>query len=168
MKLSLTAAALAAGLALPALALPAFALADTASDTAAAVRAADEAFAARAQAVPPAQAFREYMDETDGTQFDGSKPIKGSQAIYEAMGGIQPAHSKLEWTVKEAWGSRGGDFGVTWGVWKSTALNGARPPVTGSYVTVWRKNAKGEWKGLIDIGNPDPSPAPAAAAAPAQ
>jgi ketosteroid isomerase-like protein len=27
--------------------------------------------------------------------------------------------------------------------------------VTGRYVTVWRKNAAGQWKGLIDIGNPD-------------
>ncbi|MBS0411858.1 MAG: nuclear transport factor 2 family protein, partial [Proteobacteria bacterium] len=32
----------------------------------------------------------------------------------------------------------------------------------GRYVTVWRKNAKGEWKGLIDIGNADPAPKAAA------
>lgn len=146
-----------------ALAAPAFAR-DIASDTAAAVRAADTAFAARAQVVPPPQAFREFMDETDGLQFDGATPIRGAAAIYQALGGGQPQRNKLEWQVTDAWGSNGGDMGVTTGVWKSTSLSNARPPITGRYVTVWRKNAKGQWKGLIDIGNADAPPQPAAAA----
>jgi len=140
---------------------------DVAADTAAAVRAADTAFAARAQSVPTAQAFREFMDETDGLQFDGAKPVRGAAAIYELMGGDQPPRSRLEWHVTDAWGSKGGDMGVTTGVWKSTSMSGARPPLTGRYVTVWRRNAKGEWKGLIDIGNADTPSQPAAAPAPA-
>lgn len=130
--------------------------------TADAVRAADTAFAARAQVVPTAQAFREFMDETDGLQFGEGAPARGSAAIYAAMGGDAPQHSRLEWSVTDAWGSAGGDLGVTTGTWKASALDGSRPPVTGRYVTVWRKNAKGEWKGLIDIGNADPAPKAAA------
>jgi ketosteroid isomerase-like protein len=139
---------------------------DIAAQTAEAVRAADTAFAARAQVVPVAQAFREFMDETDGLQFDGSTPIRGGAAIFEFMGGGKPPRAKLEWHVTDAWGSKGGDMGVTTGLWKSTSLTGARPPITGRYVTVWRKNAKGQWKGLIDIGNPDAPPQPAAATSP--
>jgi len=48
---------------------PAVARADPAADTAAAVRAADQAFEARAQAVGPAQAFRDYMDPADGLEL---------------------------------------------------------------------------------------------------
>jgi hypothetical protein len=29
------------------------------------------------------------------------------------------------------------------------------PAVTGNYITVWRKNDAGQWKGIVDIGNPD-------------
>jgi ketosteroid isomerase-like protein len=129
-----------------------------AAATAAAVRAADLAFEKRAQAVGAAQAFREPMDATDGLQFGASPPTRGAEAIFAVMGGAAPATSRLEWTPLDAWGAKSGDLGVTTGTWKFTALAGGRPAVTGRYVTVWRKNAKGEWKGLIDIGNPDPKP----------
>jgi ketosteroid isomerase-like protein len=155
----------AASLAAVLLAAPAAIARTPAEATADAVRAADTAFAARAQVVPTAQAFREFMDETDGLQFGSGPPARGSAAIYAAMGGDAPQQSRLEWTVTDAWGSAGGDMGVTTGTWKATALTGTRPPLTGRYVTVWRKNAKSEWKGLIDIGNADPAPAPAAAPA---
>jgi ketosteroid isomerase-like protein len=139
--------------------------------TADAVRAADAAFAARAQVVPVAQAFREYMDEKDGLQFNGGEPTRGSAAIYAAMGGDKPQKSRLEWTPVGAWGAASGDMGVTTGTWKASAVDGSRPPITGRYVTVWRKDAKGAWKGLIDIGNPDdpqPTPPSATPAKPAQ
>ena len=135
--------------------------------TADAVRAADAAFAAHAQVVPTAQAFREYMDEKDGLQFGGGEPARGSAAIYAAMGGDKPQKSRLEWTPVAAWGAASGDLGVTTGTWRATALDSSRPAITGRYVTVWRKDAKGEWKGLIDIGNPD-DPQPAPPAKPAQ
>ena len=72
------------------------------------------------------------------------------------MGGDAPSQTRLEWTPLDAWGSRGGDLGVTTGTWKFTGPPPGATVVTGRYVTVWRKNAAGQWKGLIDIGNPDP------------
>ncbi|HYG28200.1 MAG TPA: hypothetical protein VD906_15005 [Caulobacteraceae bacterium] len=117
------------------------------------VRQADIAFAARAQVVTPAQAFREFMDEEEGQLF-GAKPVVGASAIYEAFGGAKPATLDLDWVPTQWWGSRGGDMGVTTGDWRRTFFDG-RPTLTGRYVTVWRKNAKGEWKALIDFGEPD-------------
>jgi ketosteroid isomerase-like protein len=129
--------------------------------TAAAVRAVDSAFEKRAREVGTAQAFRETMDETEGLQFGGGAPTRGATAIYQAMGGDTPSKARLEWTPVDAWGSKGGDMGVTTGTWKAFAGPGVTTPsVTGRYVTVWRKNAAGAWKALIDIGNPDPKPAP--------
>jgi len=134
---------------------------DVAADTAAAVRNADIAFENRAQEVGPARAFRETMDEQDGLQFGSGPPTRGAEAIYKAMGGDAPSKTRLEWRPTDAWGSRGGDLGVTTGTWRLYAgASAATPTVTGRYVTVWRKNAAGAWKGLIDIGAPDPKPAP--------
>jgi len=129
-----------------------------AAATAAAVRAADIAFEARAQALGPAEAFRETMDPQDGLQFGASPPTRGAEAIFKVMGGAAAPTSRLEWTPLEAWGARSGDLGVTTGTWKFTPQDSAHPAVTGRYVTVWRKDARGQWKGLIDIGNPDPKP----------
>jgi ketosteroid isomerase-like protein len=131
-----------------------------AADTAAAVRSADIAFENRAQEVGPARAFRETMDEKEGLQFDSGAPTRGAEAIYNAMGGDTPSKTRLEWTPIDAWGSRAGDLGVTTGTWRLYASPSApSPTVTGRYVTVWRRNVAGVWKGLIDIGNPDPKPA---------
>ena len=127
-----------------------------AAATAAAVRAADIAFEQRAQTAGTAQAFKDFMDPADGLQFNGGPPLRGADAIYQAMGGAAPSKSKLEWTPLDAWGSSGGDMGVTTGTWKLTVNGAAAPLVTGRYVTVWRKDAAGQWKGLIDIGTPDP------------
>jgi ketosteroid isomerase-like protein len=136
--------------------LGASASAKDATDVVAQIRAVDMAFESRAQDVGAAEAFREFMDETDGLQFGGGPPTRGAEAIYQAMGGPAPAKSRLEWTIVDAWGAASGDLGVTTGTWKVTANGAASPLVTGRYVTVWRKNATGQWKGLIDIGNPDP------------
>ena len=134
--------------------LPALAK-DVAADTAEAVRQADIAFAKRAEEAGVAKAFAEYMDPKDGLMFGGPKPTRGAQAIYAAMGGDAPRKVKLEWVPTSAWGSGGGDMGVTTGDWRRTPLDTTKPVLTGRYVTVWRKTADGHWRGLIDIGEVD-------------
>ena len=141
---------------LMALASPAWA--DSAADTAKAVRAADAAFARDAAAHGTAQAFRDFMDPDDGLSYGGPKPLRGAAAIYKAMGGDAPAKYWLEWVSTNAWGSRGGDMGVTVGDWRRTKIGDAKPSETGHYVTVWRQDAHGAWKGLIDIGEIDDKP----------
>lgn len=142
--------ALLAAIAAIAIATPAFA--HDPAQTAREVREADIAFAARAQVVPIAQAFAEFMDEDEGMMFSG--PIIGREAIFEAMGGDAPSPLILQWAPTQAWGSKGGDMGVTTGDWRRSYKDG-RPVKTGRYVTVWRKNAAGEWKGLVDFGETD-------------
>ncbi|MFX9608462.1 DUF4440 domain-containing protein, partial [Acinetobacter baumannii] len=68
-------------------------------------------------------------------------------------GGDAPSRGLLHWEAAEVFASTG-DLGATWGHWTFTPKGGGKP-VTGRYVTVWRKDAAGAWKGLIDIGNPD-------------
>jgi len=125
-------------------------------DAARAIVKADLDFGALAKKEGTAKAFRDSLDEVDGTVFGGgSQPAIGRDAIYAKMGGDAPEESTLEWAPVEAFAAKSADMGVTRGRWTATSKADATQTVSGSYVTVWRKNAKGEWKGLIDIGNPD-------------
>ena len=125
-------------------------------DAARAMVKADLDFGALAKKEGTAKAFRDSMDADEGMVYGGgAQPAAGRDAIYAFMGGDAPAESTLEWAPVEAFAAKAGDMGVTRGRWVSTSLADKTKSVTGSYVTIWRKNAKGEWKGLIDIGNPD-------------
>jgi ketosteroid isomerase-like protein len=50
----------------------------------------------------------------------------------------------------------GGDrvHGSALGRYTRTSADPAKKPVTGRYVTVWRKNADGKWRVVMDIGQP--------------
>lgn len=142
------------------------ALARDAASTAEAVRQADMAFARRSSEVGFARAFLDYVDEREGLLYgmDGP-PVVGARAAYEALGGDAPSGVTVDWAPTQAWGANSGEIGVTAGTWTRTYKDPARPPRTGRYVTVWRLNARGEWKALVDIGEADPLPAPPAPAA---
>jgi ketosteroid isomerase-like protein len=117
---------------------------------------ADTDFAALAKREGTAKAFRDSMDAVDGVIYGGgSVPAVGSDAIYKKMGGDAPDDNTLEWQPQEVFAAKGGDMGVSRGRWTATSKGADAKVISGSYVTVWRKNAKGEWKGLVDIGNAD-------------
>jgi ketosteroid isomerase-like protein len=125
-------------------------------DAARAIVKADLDFGVLAKKEGTAKAFRDAMDATDGTVFaGGSQPAIGSDAIYAKMGGDAPDESTLEWHPQEAFAAKSGDMGVTRGRWTATSKADSSKSAGGSYVTVWRKNARGEWKGLIDLGAAD-------------
>jgi len=71
------------------------------------------------------------------------------------MGGDKADDTVLAWHPVEVFAAHDGDMGVSRGRWTLTPKAGGNP-IAGSYVTVWRKDAKGAWKGLVDIGNTDP------------
>ena len=117
---------------------------------------AESDFAALAAKEGTAKAFRDSMDPIDGVIYGGSsKPSIGSASIYAAMGGDAPDDSTLTWYPTDVYAAKAGDLGVARGRWTATAKTGNAKPITGAYVTVWRKDSHGIWKGFIDIGNAD-------------
>ena len=125
-------------------------------DAARAIAKADVDFAALAKRDGTAKAFRESMDAVDGVTYGGgSKPAVGRNAIYAMMGGDAEETNELAWQPVEIFAAEAGDMGVSRGRWSSKPKVGGIS-INGSYVTVWRKNAQGQWKGLVDIGNGDP------------
>jgi ketosteroid isomerase-like protein len=129
-------------------------------DPRAAVLAADRAFAARAQQVGAASAFREFMDPIDGRLIPRlGPPAIGETAIYAMMGGGQPEGGRLLWTPEEAFVAESGDFAATWGGARFVPSDPNAAERQGRYVTVWRKDEDGRWKGLIDLRNMPSGPA---------
>lgn len=120
---------------------------------------ADRDFAAMAASQGLQEAFGTYMDSVDGRKLGPSgDPVVGEAAIRAAFADV-PDGFLLDWTPVEAFASQAGDFGVSWGDW-SIHADGDPASVAdarGRYVTVWRRNAAGEWRGLLDTGNEDTS-----------
>ena len=125
-------------------------------EAARAIAKADNDFAALAAKEGTAKAFRDSMDGTDGVIYGGgSKPSIGRDAIYEAMGGDAPDETTLAWHPTDVYAAKAGDMGVSRGRWTATSKAGDGKAISGAYVTVWRKDSHGVWKGFVDIGNAD-------------
>ena len=69
-----------------------------------------------------------------------------------------PENVKLLWAPDGGYAASEGDLAVTTGRFKR--VEDGKTVAEGRYVTVWRKNGGGDWKGVIDIGQPDAPPAP--------
>jgi len=125
-------------------------------EAARAIAKADNDFAALAAKEGTAKAFRDTMDPIDGAAYGGgSKPSIGRDAIYEAMGGDAIDDTVLAWHPTDVYAAKSGDLGVARGRWTATPKSGTAKAVSGAYVTVWRKDSHGIWKGFVDIGNAD-------------
>jgi ketosteroid isomerase-like protein len=114
---------------------------------------ADRAFSARAREVGAAAAFSEFMAEDGKLLGAGEDPVVGTEAIYSVMAAL-PAEAELSWEPIEGVVADSGELGVTWGEYRLTVPGdgGAAIEETGRYVTVWRKDEMGRWRGLLDIG----------------
>jgi ketosteroid isomerase-like protein len=108
--------------------------------------AAERAFAVDAGARSVRDAFLAALAE-DGVVF-APGPVPG-QAVWTA----RPADAtKLEWAPEAAEIATSGDLGYTYGPWRVTPPGADKPVHFGHYFTVWRKQADGHWKALVDKG----------------
>lgn len=119
---------------------------------------ADRDFAAMADKTGVGAAFATYMDAVEGQMIGPGEVTKGQAAIRKAFAGW-PADLKLQWAPDGGYAAASDDLAVTTGRW--TRLRAGAVVEKGRYVTVWRKNDLGEWRGVIDIGATDPAPAAA-------
>jgi ketosteroid isomerase-like protein len=114
---------------------------------------AENAFAGLSKQQNTREAFITHLDE-NSIVFSQGEPVKG-QALWKqrAVG-----KSLLFWWPVFADAAASGDFGYTTGPFE-VSLDRANPvpSVFGYYSTVWKKNEKGEWKVVIDMGITFPS-----------
>jgi len=128
----------------------------------AAIRKAELDFAAASKA-RGADAWAEVFADS-GVQMEPGHNYVGKEAVRALMApNLADTTRLLSWTPTSVEVSSSGDLGYTVGRWELGPRAGGPVTVRGSYVTIWRKQADGSWKVVLDGGNSDPAPAPAAA-----
>ena len=107
----------------------------------------EHAFAKAAAAKGTRDAFLEFLAE-DGIIFQPG-PVNGKKFWSER----QPRKGLLSWEPVFADVSRAGDLGYTTGPWEFRP-NGPddQPAAFGQYFTIWKKQADGGWKAVLDRG----------------
>ena len=116
---------------------------------------ADRAFAA-AVAAGGTEAWVSWFAE-DGAQIQpGLGEIRGRDAIRELMAGLDDPNFSLSWEPRRADIAASGELGWTTGSYVSSGVgkDGEPRQAQGRYVTIWRKQANGSWKVVMDLGNP--------------
>ena len=97
---------------------------------------------------------------SDASMFQANAPIaNGLEAIRKAWSQdlfATPGYA-LSWRTTKVEVSRGGDLGYASGTYEFTFNDAKGMPVTyrGKYVEVWKKQADGAWKVVVDIYNSD-------------
>ena len=113
-----------------------------------------EARFARDVAAKGGAAFAEWFAE-DGVMLGNGRPAaKGREAVRRAAT-WSPSEYQLTWTPTDAMMGPSGDMGYTWGHFEGRSKDADGKPVvrTGRYITMWRKEANGKWKVVLDAGS---------------
>jgi ketosteroid isomerase-like protein len=118
----------------------------------------DNRFSRASEERGTAQAFYEFLAPDAVSLPMNALPIQGRDAIRVQL--AASPQSVLVWKPVAAEVSSTADLGYTWGNFeqRSQAPNARPQTVFGKYITVWRKQADGSWKAVLDAGNLSPSP----------
>ena len=102
-------------------------------------------------------AFADWFASDGVALGNGAAPLIGKVAIQKSAN-WDPKVYQLTWTPTDAQMGSSGDMGYTWGHFEghSKDVSGSPVTVTGRYITIWRKQADGNWKVALDAGANEP------------
>ena len=113
---------------------------------------------ARAAAEKGVEGFASFLADDVVFLIGGGPVVHGRDAAVEAWSGLltDPGAS-ITWEPTMAVLAESGELGYTVGQYTLTLTgeDGERSVEKGKYVTIWRKQADGGWKVVLDGGNPD-------------
>ena len=137
---------------------------DTRAADEAAIRAADAAFSKAVEAKQLDAAVACYADDAlamfaNAPMLTTKDAIRKAFGEYFAMPGLA-----MKWQATKVEAARSGDFGYVAGTYEMTVNDSNGKPITdhGKYATVYKKQADGSWKAVVDISNTDLPLTPAA------
>ncbi len=135
-----------------------------------AIRAADADFAQAAGAKDLEKAISFYAE--DAVMLNQNEPIAvGKTAIRASWNRLlaMPDMS-LTWAVDKVEVAKSGDLAYDYGSYSMSYSGPSRKKMSdrGKYATIWKKQADGSWKVVLDMANTDLAPAQPAAAKKAQ
>jgi len=134
------------------------ALAQSSTDAAGSLRAADEAWM-KVYSAKDLQKTVEFCDE-HGSMLAPNAPIATGKAAISKLIATDFSYGDLVWHADKVGVAQSGDLGYTSGAYKFTFKDPAGKTVidNGKYLTVWKKQTDGSWKVLFDMFNTDMPP----------
>lgn len=121
---------------------------------------ADRTFAAAVD-TGGSRAWARWFAEDGRMVQPGVGMVEGRDDIEDLMGALDDPAFSMAWEPDHAEVAASGDLGWTTGTYVARraepGAEGTRQ--TGRYVSIWRKDADGRWKVVMDLGNPtEPAP----------
>lgn len=110
--------------------------------------AADKAFGEMARTKGPAAAYEAFALPEVRMFDDAEGVVRGLANIRKVLEDEYAEGGTISWTPDEAVASADGTMGFTIGEW--LYVTEGSPDQTGAYVTVWQKDAKGDWRVAVD------------------
>ncbi len=104
--------------------------------------------------------FASWFAEDGVALGNGRPPVIGRVAIEKSANWLAKDY-QLTWTPTDAQMGPSGDMGYTWGHFEGRSKDANGNPVltSGRYMTIWRKQADGSWKVVLDAGANEPAAA---------
>lgn len=98
-------------------------------------------------------AFLAMFDSAGVTLAAHHAPIEGYKEIKKII--LSNSDSAFTLTWKPTFGkvAVSGELGYTYGIYRLTNKTTKILLSEGTYITIWHKNPKGEWKAMLDTGN---------------
>jgi ketosteroid isomerase-like protein len=117
-----------------------------------------EAKFAKATAEGGGKAFATWFAEDGVSLGNGEAAVHGRDAIAKKATWLAKDY-QLTWTPTDGVMSPSGDMGYTWGHYegRSRDRDGNVKVTAGRYLTIWRKEADGNWKVMLDASNDEPA-----------
>jgi len=112
---------------------------------------ADRAFSKMSEEKGMKNAFLEYIDSNGVLLRPNHLPIVGADAIDYL---IQQNDSTfiLKWEPRNGTVAHSGELGYTYGIYALKPTD-KDTIIYGTYVSIWKKDSKGNWKYVLDSGN---------------
>jgi ketosteroid isomerase-like protein len=111
----------------------------------------DRAFSKMSEEKGMKNAFLEYIDSNGVLLKPGRLPITGADAIDYLIQQNDSAYT-LQWEPRNGTVAHSGELGYTYGIY-ALKPKSKDTIIYGTYVSIWKKQANGQWKFVLDSGN---------------
>ena len=113
----------------------------------------DQDFSAMSVKEGMKKAFLAFAHDSVVMLRDNGKPIVGKGALESHYQNFMDSTFTLTWEPTFADISMSGELGYSYGIFTLTPKDKIQKPEQGTYCTIWKKDANGNWKFVLDTGN---------------
>ncbi|HMU10218.1 MAG TPA: hypothetical protein PKC54_09440 [Ferruginibacter sp.] len=112
---------------------------------------ADRTFSKLSEEKGMKYAFLEYIDSNGVLLRPNQPPIVGADAVDFLIQQNDTTYT-LKWEPKDGFLAQSGELGYTYGIYALMPTS-KDTIIYGTYVSIWKKEAGGRWKFVLDTGN---------------